>query len=322
LNDHQGNQRVNWIGDGFDLGLVTADLDVLHDLGVERIRAFCQLESVMALDGNQFVFDAARLDDLHAFLGAAAARQMHVILVMGSGDVARSPVDFDGRFRWPMIREIDGLATYRDAIHAYVGELRAHPNVLAWETFNEPYATLAASSGLKRSRIDADSVHLYLMTAYQAVKEADAARPVTFSDLEEEEQPKYRLFSDDARRRAYVDDCTDIYSMHVFRARVDQLFAWDSVVDRPKWCVELGSYNYRDRTGRDHGGQPAALELYDEDANSQAVQELGWALLTMGFSLVMPWSMADNPGMFVHNLDGTHSVGRLPRWMAERLAEG
>ena len=91
------------------------------------------------------------------------------------------------------------------------------------------------------------------------------------------------------------------------------------ITGKPKWCLELGSYNYDDPTGVDHAGLPAHDELLREAPNYHAFRRLSRALLAVGFDLFMPWSMASNPGMFVHEPDGRHLVKELPRWMAGQI---
>ena len=130
---------------------------------------------------------------------------------------------------------------------------------------------------------------------------------------------KYKLYSDQQRRSDFVDDCTDIYSMHCYRSRPDELFDFTSLTGKPKWCTELGSYNYSDPTGDGHNGVAANGELYYEAKNLAVVQTLSTVLLDQGFELVMPWGLTSNAGMVIHRPDGGHDVKALPRWMAEQL---
>jgi hypothetical protein len=319
LNDHRGNQRVNWLAEGYDVAAVEADLDMVADMGVRILRAFCPIESVFAFDGSRFLAEGAALANLRHFLAATSGRGISLIPVMADGNASAPPRSHDGKFRWQFAGTDVGLAAYRDALRRYVDEVGRRVDVVCWQTFNEPYATVAGSDHVRRLGIGADAAHRYLCAAYDAVKSTGVSSPVAFSDLHEEEQPKYRLFTDPVRRKRFVDDCTDVYALHLFRSRVDELPDLSDLTDRPKWCVELGNSNYRDATGEFHGGRPAALELHDEHENARAVQTLGAALVETGFSLVLPWSLGDNPGFVAHEPDGSHTYKRLATWMRRVL---
>ena len=321
LNDHHGGQQPNWLSSGFDAELVAGDLEVLAALGIRSVRAFCPIESVMAYDGGRFTLDADRAGHLHTFLDLASALDISIIPVMADGHVDRSTPSqsLDGLFRWELITSSSGVDAYRRAVRDYVQEFGRHGNVMLWELHNEPYGNLTWSSWPTQLGITRTLTHDYLVSAYQEAKEVSGAVPVGFSDLEEEQQDKYRLFSVLDRRAAFVDDCSDVYALHIYRAHVSQLADFTDLTGKPKWCLELGSYNYADPTGAAHHGLPAHNELLHEAANYHAFRRLSRALRGMGFSLFMPWSMASNPGMFIHEPDGRHIVKDLPRWMAAEI---
>ena len=319
LNDHHGGQRANWLSSGFDPALVAGDLEVLAALGIRRVRAFCPIESVMAYDGSTFALDAERAGNLHSFLDMADRLGISIIPVLADGHVDSPSQSLDGKFRWELVMEPSGIDVYRRAVAAYVTEFRRHDNVFFWELHNEPYGNLTWSPVPQKLGVTRVMTHGYLVAAYHAAKELSGSTPVGFSDLEEEQQNKYRLFSVPSRRAALIDDCTDVYALHIYRAFVSQLGDFSHLKGKPKWCVELGDYNYYDPTGDDHNDLPAFNQLDKERPNFVAFTSLAGALQRMGFTLFMPWSMADNIGMFVHEADGKHVVKELPRWMAGEI---
>jgi hypothetical protein len=321
LNDHHGSERPNWLSQGFDESLVAGDLDVLAVLGIRIVRAFCPLEAVMSYDGNTFSLDAERSGNLHKFLDAAAARMIAVAVVMGDGhvDSDRAAQSLDGKFRWELVVSPAGIDVYRRAVSTYVKEFARHTNVMFWELHSEPYGNLTWSSWPQRLGVTPAQAHNYLTATYRVAKELVGSTPVGISDLEEEQQDKYKLFSVPSRRAALVDDCSDVYAMHVYRETASQLADFTGFSGKPKWCLELGAYNYNDPTGVGHNNLPAHNELYDEHTNAQVFEALGTVLAGIGFELLMPWSMADNGGMFIHQPNGTHLVKELPRWMAGEL---
>jgi hypothetical protein len=275
----------------------------------------------MSYDGSTFSLNAERTANLHQFLDAAAARLIAVAVVMGDGhvDSDHAGQSLDGKFRWELVVGPDGVDVYRRAVGSYLKEFARHANVMFWELHNEPYGNLTWSSWPQRLGVTPAQAHNYLTATYRVAKEHVGSTPVGISDLEEEQQDKYKLFSVPSRTAALIDDCSDVYAMHVYRASESQLANFSRLSGKPKWCLELGAYNYDDPTGVGHNNVPAHNELYDEHANAKVFRALGRALIGMGFELLMPWSMADNGGMFVHQPDGTHLVKELPRWMAGEL---
>jgi hypothetical protein len=275
----------------------------------------------MGFDGSAFSLDRKAAGHLHDFLDHANKLGVSVIVVMTDGhiDGTEPPKNFDGKFRWELVKAEPESSTYLRAFEAYVREFGRHSNVAMWEIQNEPYGNLTWSSWPQSLGVTPDETHRFLLATYQAIKSLAGSVPVGFSDLEEEQQDKYKLFSDPQRRDAFVDDCTDVYSMHCYRGRPDQLFDFTSLTGKPKWCTELGSYNYRDLTGKDHNGVAADNDLYDEAKNLAVVQSLSLVLFDQGFELVMPWGLTANGGMVAHRSDGGHDLKALPRWMAEQL---
>jgi hypothetical protein len=241
-----------------------------------------------------------------------------VILVMGDGNVQDRPQSLDGKFRWELVQSADGREKLAAACAAYVRRFQKHKNVLMWELANEPYGNLTWAAYPQRLHVSRDEAHAYLRAAYQAVKPLTTEH-VGFSDLHEEEQEKYRLFTDAEFRRRYIDDATDVYSIHIYRGSARQVPDFAGLTGKPRWCSELGSYNYVDETGAAHAGQPARGELWDERANFEAVTAIAPKLLDSGFEQVLPWAFTANEGMVVHRPDGSHELKSLPRWMQSQL---
>jgi hypothetical protein len=187
-----------------------------------------------------------------------------------------------------------------------------------WEVANEPYGNLTWAAYPQQQKVSVDQTHRYLRTIYEAVKPLTKAH-VGFSDLHEEQQEKYRLFTNPEFRRRYIDDATDVYAMHIYRASAEQVADFSELCGKPKWCSELGSYNYVDETGAAHAGQPARGELWNERENFRAVTAILPKLLDGGFELVLPWAFTANEGMVVHRRDGSHELKALPRWMQTQL---
>jgi hypothetical protein len=188
-----------------------------------------------------------------------------------------------------------------------------------WELHNEPYANLTWSAFPQLHGITESELHTFLRQTYVAAKQLTGATLVGISELEEGQQEKYRMFSNPDRRASLLDDVTDVYSVHIYRSRIDELSDLSGMNGKPKWCSELGSYNYIDQTGESHCGQPANNELRQEHANFRTVRALIPALIAMGFELIMPWSFTDNDGMILHRPDQTHEWRSLTTWMHRQL---
>jgi class 3 adenylate cyclase len=319
-DDHAGGQVLSWLGSWYDTTIVHDDLAVMADMGVRSVRAFCQLESVMSFDGRAFTLVPELVAHLHDFIDVAAVFDIAVLPVLADGHVNVAPRDLDGKFRWDLTRTSSGRAIYGRAVEDYVRELSRHENVVMWETANEPYGNLTWATVPADLGVTDDDAHEYLRVVYDAAKGVvgDGAL-VGFSDLEEDQQDKYRLVADPERRAALVDDCTDVYSLHIYRNLTSQIADLSQVTGKPLWCVELGAYNYDDPTGEDHGGQPADDDLYDEVVNGDVLKAMVPHLLEQGFELLMPWSFANNGGMVVHHPDGSHELTSSAHWLAAQM---
>lgn len=320
LNLHNGSQVVNWLNTAYDAQKVEDDLSDLQAIGIQKIRAWAQMESIFNYKNSTFILNptyAANLDD---FLNRAERHGISVILVMGDGgNEPHAPQDLDGLFRWELIQNGSaGDMVYARAYAAYLNRFKFHPNILMWEIANEPYSNLSFYDRPQTLGITQTQVHAYLLAAYKALKPLAGTIPVGFSDYEEEQQTKYQLFSSAAKRAALVDDCTDIYSMHIYRLTASQVADFRTLTAKPKWATELGSYNYNDPTASDHP-LPANGELFQTDANFNSFISISHKLLNSGFTLLMPWSWGDNPGMVKHNADGSHTLYKLPLFLKDQL---
>jgi hypothetical protein len=285
---------------------------------VRIIRVFAPVEAVMAYGGKAFAMDPRRAEHVDQFLAAAGRRGLKVILVMGDGNVGEEPQSLDGKFRWELVQSAGGLKALAAAHVAYFRRFREHEHILMWEVANEPYGNLTWAAYPQKLGVTLDQTHGYLRTIYEALRPLTKAH-VGFSDLHEEQQEKYRLFTRPEFRRRYIDDATDIYALHIYRARPDEVPDFSQLRGKPKWCSELGSYNYVDETGAGHAGQPARGELWRERENFDAVTAIVPKLLEGGFELVLPWAFTANDGMVVHRRDGSHELKALPRWMQSQL---
>lgn len=321
-DDHAGGQVLSWLGSWYDPAIVHGDLAVVADMGIRSLRAFCPLESVMSFDGVDFAMAPGFVAHLHDFIDTAATLGIDVLPVLADGHVNAAPRDLDGKFRWDLAMTSSGRAAYGRAVEAYVRELSVHENIVMWETANEPYGNLTWASVPAELGVTEEQAHDYLRVVYDAAKDVvgDAAL-VGFSDLEEDQQEKYRLVADPTRRAALVDDCTDVYSLHIYRNHTSQIADFSEVTGKPLWCVELGAYNYDDPTGEAHAGLPASNDLYDGDVNAEVLEDMVPHLLGQGFELLMPWSFANNGGMVVHLPDGGHELGRAAQWLRSQVRD-
>ncbi len=317
VDDHQGHVQMLWMDD-YRPQLVENDLRVISEMGVRIIRVFAPLDAVMSFDGEQFALEPRRAEHVDRFLEAAGRREMKVILVMADGNVNQSPKDLEGKFRWDLVQSERGLKILSAAYVAYIRRFRKHEHVLMWEVANEPYGNLTWAAYPQQRKVSLEETHGYLRAIYQAIKPLTSAY-VGFSDLHEEQQEKYRLFTSPEFRRRYIDDATDVYSMHIYRASPEQVPDFSQLRGKPKWCSELGSYNYVDETGAGHAGQRARGELWNERENFRAVTAIVPKLLDGGFELVLPWAFTANEGMVVHREDGSHELKALPLWMQAQL---
>jgi hypothetical protein len=319
LDLHNGDDfklAYNWLSASYDPTLVEADLAEIEAMGIRKIRCFCLMEWVFDLRGGAFRPNPENAQNLDDFLDRAERHSIRVISVMGDGNGDVKPLD--GKFQWSLIQDRKGRQIYADAYVAYVKRFGDHRNILMWEVNNEPYGSLTWSRAARELGVTQEQVHDYLRLSYSTLKPVAGDIPVGFSELEEREQDKYHMFGDAAKRKALIDDCTDVYSMHFYRASPDQLEDFRSLADKPKWAVELGSYNYSDPRAKGHP-LPANNELYDGSKNYKAVRQLAQKLINSGFTLIMPWAFSTNPGLVTHNKNGAHTLGSLALYIKREL---
>ena len=317
VDDHQGHVQMLWM-DEYRPDLVENDLKAISQLGVRIIRVFAPVDAVVSFNGEQFTLEPRRADNVDRFLTLTGRKGLKVILVMADGNVHEQPKDLDGKFHWDLVQSDRGLETLSAAYVTYVRRFSAHEHILMWEVANEPYGNLTWAAFPQKRKVSLEQTHRYLRTIYQAIKPITTAY-VGFSELHEEQQEKYRFFSNAEFRRRYVDDATDIYALHIYRASPEQVPDFSKLAGKPKWCSELGSYNYVDETGAAHAGQPAGGELWNERENLRAVTSIVPKLLDGGFELILPWAFTANEGMVVHRRDGSHELKSLPLWMQAQL---
>jgi hypothetical protein len=319
LDLHNGDAfklAYNWLGASYDRTLAEADLAEIEAFGIRKIRCFCLMEWVFDFRDAAFRLNPENAKNLDDFLDRAELHGIQVITVMSDGNYDNRARD--DNFRWSLIQDAEGRQVYADAYAAYVERFGRHHNILMWEIHNEPYGTLTWMQAPRALGVTLEQVHDYLRLSYTTLKSVAGDIPVGFSELEENEQEKYHLFGNPAKRRALIDDSTDVYSMHFYRASPDQIEDFRSLVGKPKWAVELGSYNYCDPRATGHP-LPANDELYDGPKNYQAVPLLAQKLINSGFTLIMPWAFSSNPGLVTHSKDGAHTLGPLGLYIKREL---
>ena len=317
LDLHDGGVATNWLNAKYDSKLIDQDLAVIRTMGITKIRSFCPLESVYNFNGT-FVLNEDNARNLDDFLNRADDYGIDVICVMGDGNYEGKPNDLDGKLRWELIQNSEGLQIYKNAYIDYINRFKNHKNILMWETVNEPYGSITWSYRAKELNVTYDQVHVFLLQSYQEIKPLTGSVPVGISDLEEEEQEKFQIFSNPEKRRLFIDDVTDIYSMHIYRNNASQVADFRFLTDKPKWVVELGAYNYDDPYAKEHP-IPGLNELFDTEKNYNATIEISRKLSNSGFVLIMPWSFTSNNGMVQHNPDGSHTLLKLAQFMKDQL---
>lgn len=318
LDLHNGTEEINWLNTKYKPKLIENDLTTIQSMGITKVRAFCQMESIFNYTNGEFVLNEEYAKNLDDFLNRAEKHGIAVICVLGDGNYDGSPKDLSGNFHWDLIQKPEGLQVYKDAYVAYIDRFSSHRNILMWDIFNEPYGSLTWSFSAKALKITPDQVHSYLLQSYKVVKPLAGNAFVGFSDIEEEQQSIYQLFSDPNKRKKLVDDCTDIYAMHIYRALASEVADFRSLNGKPKWVLELGNYNYSDPEAIEHP-IPADHELYNPEENYIAVTQISRKLLNSGFTLIMPWGFASNNGMVKHNPDGSHTLLKLAQFMKDQL---
>lgn len=319
LDLHNGGVAVNWLNARYDSRLIDQDLAVIRTMGITKIRSFCPLESVYNFNGT-FVLNENYARNLDDFLDIADNYGIDVICVIGDGNYEEKPNDLDGKLRWELIQNPEGLEIYKNAYIDYINRFKNHKNILMWEIVNEPYGSMTWSYRAKELNVTQEQVHTFLIQSYQAIKPLAGDVPVGISDLEEEEQEKFQIFSNPEKRRLLIDDVTDIYSMHIYRNYAYQVADFRHLTDKPKWVVELGAYNYDDPYAIDHP-IPGLNELFDTEKNYNATIPIARKLSNSGFTLIMPWSFTSNNGMVRHNHNGSHTLLKLAQFMKGQLAD-
>jgi hypothetical protein len=308
----------NWLNASYHRTLVEADLTEIEAMGIRKIRCFCAMEWVFDFQDGVFRLNPENAKNLDDFLDRAERHHIQVIIVMADGNYNGKGGALEGKFRWSLIQGREGRQVYADAYVAYVKRFGCHHNILMWEVHNEPYGAITWSPAARVLSITQEQVHDYLRLSYTALKSVARDVPVGFSEMEEREQDKYHMFGDAAKRKALIDDSTDIYSIHFYRASPDQIEDFRPLIGKPKWASELGSYNYSDPHAKGHP-LPANNELYDGLKNYQAVPLLAQKLINSGFTLIMPWAFSSNPGVVTHNEDGAHTLGPLALYIKREL---
>ena len=321
LNNHDGSEITNWLNIKYDPAKVNADLDGIQNTGIRKVRAFLQIDSVMSCNGTSFVWNEQSRSNLNDFVKKCKLRGIHLIVVMDTGNSeGNTYTNLDGKFKWPLIKTQQGIDKYLVAQTMYINELKSYNNILMFEIMSEPYAELTWSLDAKASDVTKDDVHNYLKQSYNNAKRLTNV-PVGFSDYEEEEQGKYRTFSDDANREKYIDDCTDIYSMHIYRPDASYLYDFSKLTSKPKWLSEFGNLNYEDLDiAKSYRKLVGHNELYDTEKNFNAVISIAPKAESDGFSGMYLWSWSSNIGMVSHNPDGTHTVKKLLLWVKSQIS--
>jgi len=318
MNLHDGTNPITWL-QSYDATKADNDLALLQTSGITKIRVFAPLESIMSYASSVFTMNSTYRDNLKDFLTKANSHGISCILVMSRGETPSAPSSLDGYTRWELVLTSNGRTAYKNAMVAYVSAVDTFSNILMYELCNEPYSCAAGFSAYAVTEsVTQQNVLDWLTLCYGALK-STTAKPVGISEYEEEEQATYQYFSDATKRTTYIDPVTDIYSMHVYRPDNTYMADFRQLTSKPKWLSEVGHLNYSDPTASSHpiaGNDELFNALYDP----QAVRSITRKALNAGFSLVMPWSFADNANVVVsHNGDGTHTPKEVLLWMQATL---
>lgn len=289
---------VNFIGSEYDKQAVRSQLKYISDMGFKIIRTWITVDSVFEYSGGyngDFSIRYDYVDNALDFLDVAYTFGLSVIVVMADGNSQSQPASLDGKVQWTLFKSDSGIEKYRKAMLELVNSLKSCESVYAWEVMNEPYGSgtnHGFSAWANEVGVTADDVHKWLKVMYNAVKGEDNQRIVCFSDYEEEQQEKYRIYINDEFRRKYIDDCTDVYSLHIYRPDSSYLADYRSITGKEKWIGEVGGINYTSGITVEHP-IPGHGELYSPRNKSSVISICNY-LKNQGFSLFMPWSMADN----------------------------
>jgi hypothetical protein len=326
MNQHDenylGDDPHHWLTIPYDVELVEGDLQLLTALGIRLLRIWTPIEVVVTVVRGEVGEPTAYADNLRDFLSRCANHDIEVIIVMGDGHQSYPPEPpYDGKMFWELLLSAEGIEQYAEAYVSFAERYEGICKIHSWEIANEPYGNLTWASYPQELGITKEHVLSYLTTVYRALKQV-VDEPVGFSDIEEQEQAKYRTFSDPRNREFYVDECTDYYSMHIYRATSSQVANFEGLTNKPKFLSEVGHYNFDDPTGEAHAGVIASKEMLREVPNMQAVIDIGTVALNSGFSFIMPWDWSINPGMVEHHPDGSHTIKSLVRWMSSGITAG
>jgi len=319
-----GSETVNYLGASYSTASVQADFAWIAALGVTKIRCWTQLEAVMSWSGSAYSFESTYASNLDDLLTRAQDAGLQVIMVIGDGESSGGYSNLDGKFRWTFVT--GGYTAYLTALAAFADRYSAHSNIVMWELQNEPYGNLTFSANAIASGATQAQTYTFLAAAYATVKPVAGSTYVGFSDYEEEQQSEYQLFSSPSFVADFIDGATDVYSMHIYRANSGQVADFRTLTGKPKWCTEIGCYNYYDPTASDH-----PIAAYDELGNDgpngitglcnpPSVRDIAAKLMKAGFSLIMPWSASDNAGLVQHDSTGGYLPGSLPGWMTSQFA--
>ena len=322
MNNHDGSESTAWMGDQYNDRRIQDDLNGITNLGINKIRVFIPIDSVMTYNGTGFVWSEPERTNLKDFMDACLVRNLSVVVVMSAGNHDGNYKTLDGKFRWPLLKSQPSINAYLEAEKEYIEFTDGHI-ISMYEFMNEPYGELTWSPGAKASGVTKDEVHNFLKQSYDAAKKWTNT-PIGFSDLEEEEQyekdgkPKYQVFSDVSNREKYIDDCTDIYSMHIYRPDSSYMANFTSMNSKPKWLTEVGGLNYYDPEAK-IWPMPGHNELYSVTEDFKAVKTITDKALDQGFQSVYVWSWSSNIAMVKHNRDGSHTPTDLALWIKYQL---
>ena len=318
----QHGSGVDWLSH-YDSAHVQTDLDFLVSMGVKHIRTWLPLDGCYSYSGGAdgtFTESPTQMAAAHDFLSRVDISGLKLIVVLADGNSATQPASLDGKVQWSLFKTPAGRAKYMALFTDFVTQMRDYTCIYAWETMNEPYGSgtqYGFSAYANSLSISLADVRTFLISAYNVVKAADPSRLVTFSEYEEEEQAKYRVFSDETFRRTFIEPATDVYSMHVYRPSASMLADFRGIIDKPLWLTEVGHINYTDPTASEH---PLAgnSELYTA-RNAAVTRAIARKALNSGFSLVMPWSASENDHIVKHISPTKHALGNLGQWIKSAL---
>lgn len=317
---------VSYINTSYDSNVIQTELDAIYTTGVRKIRTFITVDAVYEYSGGadgDFTINAAAAANVADYLGRIEAKGMQVILVMAHhGNTSSQPASLDGHVQWSLFQTEAGRQKYAAIYADFVQRFSTCGCIMAWELMNEPYGggtNMGFSSYATSLSLTEDEVHEWLKLMYSTVKDGTPAGTIVcFSEYQEEEQEKYQTFND-GFRATYIDDCTDVFSMHIYRPGASYMADFRTLNSKPKWLIEVGHLNYSDPNAESH---PIAgnNELYTK-RNAPATRDIMRKALNSGFELIMPWSASDNDHIIKYNADSSYSLGNFGQWIKSTLAD-